>query len=75
MKFLEILIQSPNNNGLDVKLLIGVLSLVTGLLGVVAECIVIRSMRHSLLIEKQGLEEALTDLQRCQRNTYSTASY
>lgn len=70
MKFIETLIQTPTNNNLDMKLLVGILSLVTGLLGVVAECIVIRSMRHELLVEKQGLEEALADLQRC--HTYNT---
>lgn len=75
MKFLEMLIQTPSNTGLDVKLLIGTLSLITGLLAVVAECIVIRSMRHSVLIEKQALEESLHDLQRCAKNSYETTYY
>lgn len=71
MKFIEVLIQTPTNNNFDIKVLIGVLTLITGFLGVVAECIIIRSMRQQLLVEKQALEEALTDLQRCHR--YNTA--
>jgi hypothetical protein len=75
MKFLETLIQTPNNNDLSVKMLIGVLSLITGLLAVVGECIVIRSMRHSVLVEKQALEEALSDLRICLKNSQSMIDY